>query len=136
MKRQKLTIGTLSRETGVNIETIRYYEKIGLLAAPERTEGGHRVYDSDGLKQLIFIRRCRGLGFSIEEILSLSDLVTAGTYTCEEVQSKTEVHLSDVRTKIKSLRKMEHALATLVKECEGGKTQDCAIVDTLFELRV
>ena len=79
------SIGQLAERTSVNLETIRYYERIGLMPAPPRTEGGHRVYDRNHLKRLGLIRRSRELGFSIEEIRALLRLVDGGDYTCAEV---------------------------------------------------
>ncbi|MDH3920601.1 MAG: MerR family transcriptional regulator, partial [Rhodospirillales bacterium] len=88
-----LTIGALSKNTGCNIETIRYYERIGLLPAPPRSAGGHRLYGEVLLKRLTFIRRGRELGFTLDDIRGLLGLVDGGAYTCAEVKALTLDHL-------------------------------------------
>ncbi len=126
-------IGQMSRLTGVNIETIRYYERIGILPAPDRTAGGNRQYNQDQLKRLFFIRRARGLGFSLEEIRGLFEMVDRKDFTCGEVHDLTVDHLASVRAKIKHLKKLEKALVGMVTECSRGDVPDCPILDTLFE---
>lgn len=125
-------IGELSRLTGVNIETIRYYERIGMLPAPPRTEGGRRVYGPVQVQTLTFIRRSRELGFSLDEIRNLLGLVEGG-YSCGEVKAAALSHLNDIRRKIADLRRMERTLAKTVTLCEGGDTPHCPIVDSLIE---
>ena len=131
-KKRDLSRGALAKETGVNIETIRYYEKIGLMPDPLRTGAGYRVYDASDLKRLLFIRRCRELGFSLEELRGLLGLVDGGDYTCAEVRDLTIVHLGDVRQKIRDLRKMERTLKEMVSQCDGELVPECPIVDELF----
>ena len=133
--RADLTIGILSRRSGVNIETVRYYEKIGLLPAPPRTEGGHRLYADDHLKRLTFIRRSRELGFTLNEIRNLLGLVEGG-YTCGEVKAVAVTHLKDIRRKIADLRRMERTLAETADRCEGGTAPHCPIVDVLSDGRL
>lgn len=127
-------IGYLSRKTGVNIETIRYYERIAIMPKPDRTEGGNRQYTDEQLKRLFFIRRSRELGFSIEEIRALFEMVDRHDFSCNEVYNLTVVHLTSVKEKIASLKKLEMALAKMVTECNRGEVPDCPIVDTLFEM--
>ena len=127
-------IGYLSRKTGVNIETIRYYERIAIMPKPDRTEGGNRQYNDEQLKRLFFIRRSRELGFSIEEIRALLEMVDRHDFSCSEVHDLTVVHLASVNEKIASLKKLEMALAKMVAECNRGDVPDCPIVDTLFEM--
>lgn len=124
--------GELSKKTGVNAETIRYYEKIGLINEPERAANGYRVYGVTHLKNLSFIKRCRELGFTLKEIAALLALVDSGNYTCEEIRDHTVTHLNDIDDKISDLRKMQRTLRQMVSECEGGKLPDCPIVDSLF----
>ncbi len=131
-KKRDLSRGALAKETGVNIETIRYYEKAGLMPDPLRTDAGYRVYDETHLKRLSFIRRCRELGFSIVEVRDLLGLVDGGDYTCGEVRDRTIVHLSDVRQKIRDLRKMERTLKEMVSQCDRELVPECPIVDRLF----
>ncbi len=126
-------IGQMSRETGVNIETIRYYERIGIMPKPDRTAGGNRQYNHDQLKRLFFIRRARGLGFSLEEIRGLFEMVDRKDFTCGEVHDLTVDHLASVQDKIANLRKLEKALSNMAAECGRGDVPDCPILDTLFE---
>lgn len=130
------TIGALSKRTGVNIETIRFYERIGILPKPPRTEGGHRVYGHDRSKRLSFVRRCRELGFSLDEARALLRLVDGGRYTCAEVKAVTLDHLADMRRKIADLRRLERALSEMAAKCRGGKVPDCPIIDVLFDARL
>lgn len=126
-------IGTMSRETGVNIETIRYYEKIGLMPDPGRTAGGNRQYSHDHLKRLSFIRRSRELGFSIEEIRALLGMVDQQGVSCGEVHQMTIQHLAAVRAKIANLQALQSALEEMASECARGDVPECPIIDTLFE---
>ncbi len=127
-----LLSGALARQAGVNIETIRYYEKIRLMPEPYRTGNGYRVYDDADLKRLSFIRRCRELGFSLDEVRDLLGLVDGGDYTCAEVRDLSIVRLGDVRQKIRDLRKMERTLKEMVSQCDGGLVPECPIVDRLY----
>ncbi len=132
----RATIGTLSKLTGCNIETIRYYERVGLLPDPPRTEGGHRLYGEPHVRRLAFIRRSRELGFSIEEVRELLELVDGKRYTCDEVHALTLDHLDDVKKKVADLRKMERVLKNMAAQCSGGKVPECPIIDALFEWKV
>ena len=120
----------LSQRTAVNIETIRYYERIGLFPSPPRTEGGHRLYSGAYLKRLVFIRRSRELGFALDEIRNLLGLVEGG-HACGEVQAAALAHLKNIRRKIGDLRRMERTLADTAARCEGGTAPDCPIIDVL-----
>lgn len=128
-------IGEMSRRTGVNIETIRYYERIGLMPKPDRTVGGNRQYNHDQLKRLSFIKTSRELGFSISEIRALLEMVDRQDFTCGEVHGLTIEHLASVREKIKGLRKLEKVLVGMAAECSQGDVPDCPILETLFEAR-
>jgi MerR family mercuric resistance operon transcriptional regulator len=118
---------------GCKIETIRYYEQIGLMHAPKRSEGGYRLYGEDGRRRLRFILRGRELGFSIEELRSLLSLVDGGDYTCGEVRDLTLRHLDGVRAKIADLRCLERTLAAVSDQCEGGTVPECPVIDALFD---
>ena len=131
MRAMNFPIGTLSAATGVNIETIRYYEKIGLVPAPPRTEGRQRVYDSTHLKRLTFIRRGRELGFSLDEIRALLGLVRGGDLNCAEVKTMTERHVTDIRRKVKDLKRLERVLTELAGKCRGDAVPDCPILEAL-----
>lgn len=127
-----LSRGSLAAKTGVNIETIRYYENSGLMPDPKRSAGGHRVYNHSSVKRLFFIRRARELGFTLKEIRDLLQLVDGGNYTCVEVRERTSAHLADVTKKILDLRKVEKTLKSMVAKCDGGLVPGCAIVDALY----
>ena len=129
-----LTIGALSRQTRCNIETIRYYERIGLLPAPPRSDGGHRLYGQNHLKRLTFVRRSRELGFKLQEVRGLLQLVDGGDYTCAEVKALTLDHVVEVRRKIADLRKMERVLKDMASQCENEQIPSCPIIDALFSL--
>ncbi len=126
------TIGALSKGTGCNIETIRYYERIGLMPKPPRSPGGHRLYEDDHLRRLTFIRRSRELGFTLEEVRGLLRLVDGGSYTCAEVKALTLDHAAEVRRKVADLRKLERVLKEMAAECDGGEVPECPIIDTLY----
>ena len=129
----RLTMGQLSKRTGCNIETIRYYERIGLLPAPPRTQGGHRLYGESDLRRLAFIRRSRELGFTVDEVRSLLRLVDDRSYTCAEVRSLTLEHLTEVRKKIADLRRLRKTLAGIVARCAGDTVPECPVIDALFQ---
>ena len=115
-----ITIGKASNLTGCHIETIRFYEKEGLIPAPDRTAGGHRLYTSAATDRLIFIRRCRELGFAMADIRQLLSLVDGQEVTCERVKSIVTAHLSETRKKIADLRRMETMLSELSDSCSGS----------------
>ena len=125
--------GALARRFGCNIETIRYYENIALLGAPDRALGGHRLYSVKDPARLGFILRARELGFSIEELRSLLSLADSHAYTCGEVLTLTERHLDDIRAKIKDLSRLERTLAVMSAGCEGGDVPHCPVMDALLE---
>src|SRR3546814_10439621 len=97
----------LARKTGCNLETIRYYEKVGLLPGPPRSSNGYRVYSPELVQRLQFILRARDLGYAMDEIRSLLSLTDTGAQTCAEVMARTELHLEDVRRRIADLQKIE-----------------------------
>ena len=116
-----MPIGELSRLCGVNIETIRYYEKIEMLPAPLRTEAGHRVYGPKETRILVFIRRGRELGFTLDQIRALLNLGGPGKASCAEVREIAKHHIEDIRAKINDLAKLERLLRKTVAQCSGGK---------------
>lgn len=128
---QVLSIGALSQCTGVNIETIRYYERIGLLPPPPRSEGRHRLYDDHHRRRLAFVRRARALGFSLNDTRDLLGLARGHALTCAEVQALTEQHIADIRGKIRDLRKLDRVLSDLATKCRGTTIPDCPILDAL-----
>jgi MerR family mercuric resistance operon transcriptional regulator len=128
-----ITRGKLAKRSGCHLETVRYYEKIGLLPPPARSEGGHRLYKNDDQRRLRFILRGRELGFSIDELRSLLSLVDSKAYTCGEIHDLTIDHLGSVRQKIADLRRLERTLARISNECSGGAVPQCPIIDALWE---
>lgn len=130
-----LTRGELAARTGCNIETIRYYEQIGILSAPPRSQGGHRLYGKNLVKRLNFVLRGRDLGFTLEEIRELLRVVDGGNYTCAQVEALAHEHVRDIRQKIKDLKKLKIVLETMAAQCSGGKIPACPIIDTLFDAR-
>ena len=127
---RRLTIGKLAEAAKVNFETVRYYERIGLMPRPTRTNGGQRDYDEEHIRQLIFIRRARELGFRIEEIRSLLALNRSRNGSCADVKAIAASHLADVRAKIDALTKLERTLAVLIGGCTEGRSL-CPILDML-----
>jgi MerR family transcriptional regulator, mercuric resistance operon regulatory protein len=124
-------IGALSERSGVNVETIRYYERVGLLQKPARSTGGYRLYQTTDVDRLCFVRRARDLGFSLDEIRHLLGLVDQKSRSCLRVHDIGVVHLADVRAKIRDLRRMERVLATMVRACAQGTMPTCPLLDAL-----
>ena len=128
---EALTIGNLSELTGVNIETIRYYERIKMFPAPPRTAGGRRIYDATHLRILAFIRRSRELGFSLDQVRALIRLGGPAKASCREVREIASHHLDEIRAKIADLRKLERLLAKTVARCTGTTAPECPVLDVL-----
>src|ERR1700736_1664557 len=128
---EALPIGQLSNRSGFKIETIRYYERVKLLPAPPRTSSGRRVYDSIDLRILVFIRRARELGFSLDEIRALLRLGGPEKASCREVREIAAHHLEDIRAKLGDLKKLERLLAKTVARCSGKTAHDCLVLDIL-----
>ena len=126
-----ITIGELSRLSGVHIETIRYYERIKMLPKPPRTTSGGRAYNSTHARQLAFIKRARELGFSPSDVHKLLQLGGPQRAPCREVRDMALVHLKDIRAKIADLRKLERLLAKTVAQCTGSTAPECAVLDLL-----
>ncbi len=134
-RRKFLTRGELAILIGCSIETIRYYEQVGLLPPPPRSQGGHRLYGQDLVKRLNFVRRSRALGFTLEEIRELLRLVDGGNYTCAQVETLALEHAREIRQKITDLKKLKTVLETMASRCSGGKAPECPIIDALFDPR-
>jgi MerR family mercuric resistance operon transcriptional regulator len=129
-RNEELPIGELSRRSGVNIETIRYYERVKLLSPP-RTASGRRIFGATELRILVFIRRARELGFSLDEIRALLRLSDPEKASCREVRDIASHHLQDIRSKLHDLKKLERLLATTVSRCSGRVAPDCPVLDIL-----
>ncbi len=129
----EVSIGGLAKQSAVNIETIRYYEKIGVMPKPARSASGYRLYTADHLKRLTFIRRGRELGFGLDELRGLLRLVDGHSYTCAEVRAQTLDHVAGIRQKIADLRRLERVMTSVASHCSGRKVPDCPIIDALFQ---
>jgi MerR family transcriptional regulator, mercuric resistance operon regulatory protein len=126
-----MTIGALSQQTGVNIETIRYYERIGLLPKPPRSEGGRRLYASADSQRLIFVRRARELGFPLNEVRELLGLAGKGDMACGEAKALTERHIAVIRRKVRDLKRLDRVLSALSAQCREGEAAGCPILGAL-----
>lgn len=122
----------IAKRTGCNLETVRYYEKVGLVPEPPRTQGGHRAYGAEHERRLRFILRARELGFTLEEIRALLKLVDERNSPCGEVREVAATHLLDVQEKIADLRRMERVLKDVVAKCADGSRSECPLIETLF----
>lgn len=124
-----LTIGKLATATGTNVETIRYYEKAGLLRPPARTGGNYRSYQPGDLERLRFIRRTRDLGFSLDEVRTLLDLAAERDRDCGRVDEIAQRHLHEIDRKIADLMMLRRELAGMISSCAGGTVAECRILD-------
>lgn len=128
---EKLTIGRLAGAVGINLETVRYYERIGLMPEPERSGGGHRHYEMTHVQRLKFIRRARDLGFGIDDVRALLKLSEPGAMSCcESVEKIAAHHLENVRAKLADLARMEKILSATVAQC-SGHPQGCPVIEML-----
>ncbi|MBO6635173.1 helix-turn-helix domain-containing protein [Parvibaculum sp.] len=125
------SIGGLARATGTKVVTIRYYEKIGLLPEPPRTSGNYRTYDASHRERLHFIRRCRDLGFTLEQVRELLDLSKKTDRDCAAVDRLALDHLAEIKRKIADLKRLEKELRRLSACCQGGTIGDCRIIEAL-----
>ena len=127
-----LSIGGLSKETGVKTVTIRFYEKIGVLTAPRRTTANYRIYTQQHVRRLLFIRRCRDLGFSLEQILDFLRLTSENNSSCAQVCRIAEVHLEDVESKLSDLKRLASELRRITSLCSGTRPiSECRIMEAL-----
>lgn len=127
-----LSIGAVAKRSGVGVETVRYYEREGLLTQPERKASGYRQYDNDVVRHLLFIRRAKQLGFTLKEIKSLLALRNTESATRADVRAQANEKLRDIDAKIRDLSNMRLALQTLVDSCHGhGAAKTCPILEAL-----
>ena len=128
-----MRIGELARQAGVDVQTVRYYEREGLLEAPARTGSGYRAYGPEHLERLNFVRHCRSLDMPLAEIKRLIELSTEKSISCDEVNALVRSHLGRVQAKRKSLEALEKQLAALNAQCESGhRVADCGILEELI----
>ncbi|MER8550800.1 helix-turn-helix domain-containing protein [Mesorhizobium sp. M0976] len=131
MNARALTIGHLARETGTKVETVRFYEKSGLLPAPARTEGNYRSYDRAHLNRLSFIRRARDLGFSLDQIRALLTLSDDRHQSCAAVDAIAKEHRAEVERKVRDLAALKLELDRMIDQCGCGVVADCRIIESL-----
>lgn len=127
-----LTIGQLAKAGGVNLQTVRYYERRGLLAPESRTESGYRIFANDSARRIRFIKRAQELGFTLDEIRDLLSLRVDGTSNCVDVRKKAQAKLAGIDLKLSQLHSMRDSLAGLIKSCSGrGAIKYCPILESL-----
>lgn len=134
MEVTQFSIGEIAKRVGCKVETVHYYEKIGLLPDPPRTEGGHRVYALTHVKRLNFIRRSRELGFSIEQIRELLKFLDGPNHYCGEVRAMAMLQSRSIQQKIDDLQRLKTALNDMASKCSGGtnSVDACPIIEALY----
>jgi MerR family copper efflux transcriptional regulator len=126
-----LSIGDVAKQANVHIETLRYYERRGLLARPPRCTSNYRLYYKETVRRVRFIKGAQELGFSLKEILELFSLRAEPMANCEDIRERAEAKITDIEAKIRSLQAMKRALAKLVAECSGsGPITECPILES------
>jgi MerR family mercuric resistance operon transcriptional regulator len=131
-----ISIGALAKRSGVQAETIRYYEAEGLMRRPERTASGYRVYGTSDVERLSFIRRARDLGFKLDAVRRLLGLADRKVNNCDEVRELASTHLEEVRAKIADLHRMARVLSDLVRSCNGSTVPECLLLEALAAPRM
>lgn len=130
---QEYAIGELAERADCTVQIIRHYEKIGLLPEARRTEGNRRIYNESQASRLVFIRHCRELGFSLDDIRQLLSFSDEPEQSCEAVDALARAHLSNVQERLLRLRSMEKELKRMVHECSGGTVSECRIIEVLAD---
>src|SRR3954464_9116108 len=133
MARQAVPIGEAARQSGVKVPTIRYYEEIGLLPAPSRTEANRRLYGVADLRRLAFIRHARELGFEVEAIRTLLSLQDNPNQSCAAADAIARARLAEVKRRIASLTVLKAELARMIEECACGRVAECRVIETLAD---
>jgi DNA-binding transcriptional MerR regulator len=128
-----LAIGALSRESGVKVPTIRYYEQVGLLPPPPRTASQRRVYDDGAVRRVRFIRHARELGFEIEDIRTLLAMSAKPQASCDQADSIARRHLGQVERRIAQLGALREELQRMIAECDRGRVSDCRVIEVLAD---
>lgn len=130
---EAVPIGEAAKRSGVKVPTIRYYEQIGLLAAPARTEGNRRLYTGRDLRRLAFVRHARELGFDVEAIRTLLSLQDHPDRSCASADAIAQARLAEVRVRIAKLKALEAELTRMVEECACGRVAECRVIEILTE---
>ena len=136
MSVEPLSIGKLAKATGTKVETIRYYESVGLLAPPARTKGNYRAYAPQHLARLSFIRRARALGFSIDQVQELLKLADQKDISCKAVDTIAREHLAEIDRKLRDLNTLRSELSSVIVQCGPGTLSACRILETLAPVSV
>jgi MerR family mercuric resistance operon transcriptional regulator len=130
-----LTIGRLAKEAGINLETVRYYERQGLMPKPPRTASGYRLYPANAVRRLMFIKRAQELGFSLRDVRELLSLRVSRTATSAAVRTRAEAKIADIEAKIRTLESMKKSLRKLAQTCDGrAPVSECPILESLDRL--
>lgn len=128
-----IAIGKVSQASGVKVTTVRFYEQIGLLAAPPRTDGGRRIYDLKDIERLTFIRHSRELGFEIDQIRTLLELQDRPDQSCADADTIAKARLVEVKAKIASLTALQAELERMVDGCSHGRVESCRVIEILAD---
>jgi DNA-binding transcriptional MerR regulator len=128
-----LTIGRVAKAAGCKVQTVRYYEQIGMLPAPARTEGNQRIYDDAAIERLCFIRHARELGFSLDAIRDLLSLSDDPDQPCEAADAIASAQLTQVTQRIERLVALKLELERMVQQCRGGRIADCRVIEVLAD---
>lgn len=126
-----LTIGQLARQTGTNAATIRYYETVGLLQPPRRSGGNYRYYSAQDQRRLVFVRRARELGFSIDQVRELIALGEQSEHECSSVDDVVKAHIADIARRVRDLQALQGELERMIGNCPGGRVADCRVLEAL-----
>ncbi|KAA0686124.1 MULTISPECIES: MerR family transcriptional regulator [Azospirillum] len=129
--RTGLSIGDLGKATGTKAETIRFYEKVGILPEPARTSGNYRSYSEEHVRRLTFVRKARNLGFRLETVRALLDFADQPDRPCVEVDKLVIEQLHEVERKLADLERLRKELARMIQQCHGGPVSDCRIIEAL-----
>ena len=130
---REISIGAVAERTGIKVPTIRYYEQIGLLPAPPRTESNRRLFGQDDIERLNFIRHSRELGFEVDDIRELLDMTTTPQESCHGADSIARSHLARIDRRIASLLALKGELSRMIEECGHGRVSDCRIIEALSD---
>jgi len=128
-----LTTSELAKNAGVNVETIRYYERLGLISQPPRTESGYRIFSPEVIRRIRFIKRSQDLGFTLEEIHKLLTLTDSERFSCWEVKQFASQKLEEIELKIRDLQNIKSVLQDLSSKCNEGSINGCPIIERLLE---
>ena len=125
------TIGVAAKRAGCNVETVRYYERIGLLQTPPRSNSGRRSYGNGEIERLQFIRRCRDLGFTLKDVEALTALTDPGLGNCDRAKKLAEAQIVSVRQKMADLLRVEAWLAKTIEQCSSSQDTCCPLIENL-----